>query len=205
MYQAMENLNTCYNAYVQEEFSPKKCSSDKRSMVASLLFALFCMALSIQVWTFFSPCTLSWWHHQFLWFQMSSIRWWFSTTCCSCTLNFSDVMNCIPNHSDGYLYLISDLLCPKLEYIISSPHPHCYYPFLCHSSTCHMDVIISYLEHRFHLCPPLPQAFMAEKVIFQNVNQVILFTCFFFNDLTNVKSIWDKRPPTTSVMTHFIL
>lgn len=128
---------------------------------------------------FFSPCTLSWWHHQFLWFQMSSIRWWFSTTCCSCTLNFSDVMNCIPNHSDGYLYLISDLLCPKLEYIISSPHPHCYYPFLCHSSTCHMDVIISYLEHRFHLCPPLPQAFMAEKVIFQNVNQVILFTCFF--------------------------
>ena len=55
MYQAMENLNTCYNAYVQEEFSPKKCSSDKHSMVASLLFALFCMALSIQVWIFFLP------------------------------------------------------------------------------------------------------------------------------------------------------
>lgn len=90
---------------------------------------------------FFSPCTLSWWHHQFLWFQMSSICWWFSTTCCSCTLNFSDVMNCIPNHSDGYLYLISDLLCPKLEYIISSPPPPLLLPF---------SMSFFYLSHGCH-------------------------------------------------------
>lgn len=50
-------------------------------------------------------------------------------------------------------------------------------PFLCHPSTYHVDVIITQMEHRFHLCPPLPHSY--GKVIFQNVNHVIQSHCLF--------------------------
>lgn len=54
---------------------------------------------------FLSRHSLLWWRHLFSWFSMSSICRCSSTVCCTCTINFSNLSNCITKPSDGYLHL----------------------------------------------------------------------------------------------------
>lgn len=119
----MGNLNTCYNVYIKRVFSPKKYE-------IWLLFVLFSWSSVISSGPFLSLCSLFWWHHHFLWVQMSFICWWFSTICCACIFNISELKNCITNYSDGYECLtdISDLLCARLEHFLS------FSPLLLHFS-----------------------------------------------------------------------
>lgn len=91
---------------------------------------------------------------------------------------------------------ISDL-CPKVDHFISfSPLLLCFStPSFYLSPGCH------HLSPglQIHLCPPLPHSPTADKVIFQNVNQLILFHCLLVFDRTSAQFIWCKRLPTTSM------